>query len=60
MVLLVFLDLNQIELSLNENELAAESYRIAKGEQSYEAFLAWTMAHIVKEKGKGCLYVIAK
>ncbi len=50
LVLLVFLDLNQIELSLNENELAEESYRIANGEHSYEAFLDWTTAHMICEK----------
>lgn len=47
LVLLVFLDLNHIELSLNENELAEEAYHIAKGEHSYDDFLNWTMNHIV-------------
>lgn len=47
LTLLVSLDLNQIEMSLNKNELADEAYRIAKGEHSYDDFLDWTINHIV-------------
>ena len=50
LTLLVILDLNQIGLSLDENELAAESYRIARGEHSYEDFLDWTVSHIACDK----------
>lgn len=50
LVLLVFLDLNQIEISLDEYELAKEAYRIAKGEHSYDDFLDWTMNHIACKK----------
>lgn len=50
LVLLVFLDLNHIEISLDEYELATESYRIANGEHSYEDFLYWTRNRIVCDK----------
>lgn len=44
-VMLVFLALNGIELSYTQQELVNIILQVAAGEKSYEALLAWVLAH---------------